>query len=227
MPVRNQLQIPKTMARQRWAVSLKAGIDLEDALGISPDAAEFALSAAAASGLLSNALSSLADVGTVESLDFVQNRKIKERYALGRNSLNSFQNIPQQVSNTLRLSRVVLKQLPQVEAVFNFLPSNLILQQLPFIIEIRDHGDGTGNTDIRHLCFGCWFTDSTVRYDVTSKDDTRLIQSASVNVGSVLTFDQSNAGSATVQFAGSLVNALVLESLSEDSQDLISDLNIS
>lgn len=226
MPIRNQLQIPNSSARQRWAATIRVGIDLEDALGISSEATDFALSAAGATGQISNLLASLREAGSIESFDFVQNRKIKERYALGKGSINAFQNIPQQVNYTLRLSRVVLKQLPEVEAVFNFLPSNLLLQQLPFIIELRDIGDGTPNTEIRHLCFGCWFTDSAVRYDVTSKDDTKLIQNVSVSVNRVLTFDQSNGGSPVVQLGASLLNALVLKSLSEDTEDLINNLNI-
>ncbi len=225
MTIRNQLQIPTALARQRWAATIKVGIDIGDVFGVDGDISQALLSGAAASGNLSNLLSTLKECGTIEGIDFVQNRKIKERFALGKGSLNSFQNIPQQISNTLRLSRVVLKQLPEVEAAFNFLPSNLILQQFPFIIELRDVGDGTGNTDIRHYCFQCWFTDSTVRYDTTSKDDTRLIQNATINVGNVLTFDQSLGGSPVVQFSSS-VASLVLSSLGEQAEDVINDLNI-
>jgi len=225
MPIRDRLQIPNTAARQRWAATIKVGIDLEDVLGLSGDVADLALAGAAATGNLNGLLATLKEAGTIESVDFIQNRKIKERYALGKNSLNSFQNIPQQVSNTLRLSRVVLKRIPEVEAAFNFLPSNLILQQLPFIIELRDVGDNSGETDIRHLCFQCWFTDSTVRYDTTSKDDTRLIQNATINVGSVLTFDQSFGGNPVVQAASALAS-IVVSSLTEPAEDVIQDLNI-
>ncbi len=225
MPIRNQLQIPNSLARQRWAATLRVGIDLGDILGINSELEEGVLAGAAATGNIQGLLATLKEAGTIDSVDFIQNRKIKERYALGKGSLNSFQNIPQQVSNTLRLSRVVLKQLPEVEAAFNFLPSNLILQQFPFIIELRDVGDGTGNTDIRHFCFQCWFTDSTVKYDTVSRDDSRLIQNATVNVGSVLTFDNSFAGSPVVQFSSSIAS-LVLGSLSEQAEDTINDLNI-
>jgi hypothetical protein len=226
MPIRDRLQIPNTAARQRWAASLKVGVDLGDILGIDGELANLALTGAAATANIEGLLATLKDAGTIESVDFAQTRKIKERYALGKNSLNSFQNIPQTVNSTLRLSRVVLKQLPEVEAAFNFLPSNLVLQQFPFVIELHDVGDGSGDTDIRHFCFQCWFTDTAVRYDTTSKDDTRLIQTATVNVGSVLTFDKSFAGNPVVQFASS-VASLVLGSLDEQAEDVINDLNIS
>lgn len=225
MAIRDQLQIPKSLARQRWAATLRVGIDLGDVLGVNSELGESVLAGAAATSNLQGLLATLKEAGTIDAVDFIQNRKIKERFALGKNSLNAFQNIPQQISNTLRLSRVVLKQLPEVEAAFNFLPSNLILQQLPFIIELRDVGDNTGDTDIRHFCFQCWFTDSTVRYDTTSKEDTRLIQNATVNVGAVLTFDQSFAGNPVVQISSS-VASLVLSSLSEQAEDYINDLNI-
>lgn len=225
MAIRNQLQIPNSLARQRWAATIRVGIDLGDILGINSELEEGVLAGAAATGNIQGLLATLKEAGTIDSVDFIQNRKIKERYALGKGSLNSFQNIPQQISNTLRLSRVVLKQLPEVEAAFNFLPSNLILQQFPFIIELRDIGDGTGNTDIRHFCFQCWFTDSTVKYDTVSRDDTRLIQNATVNVGSVLTFDNSFAGNPVVQISSSIAS-LVVSSLSEQAEDTIKDLNI-
>jgi hypothetical protein len=224
--IRDRLEIPKTLARQRWAASLKVGIDLGDVLGINGDFADLALTGAAATGNIEGLLATLKDAGTIEGVDLVQTRKIKERYSLGKGSLNSFQNIPQQINSTLKLSRVCLKQLPEVEAAFNFLPSNLVLQQFPFVIELHDVGDGSGNTDIRHFCFQCWFTDSSVRYDTTSKDDTRLIQSASVNVGSILTFDQSFAGNPVVQLSSSIA-ALVVSSLSDQAEDVINDLNIS
>jgi hypothetical protein len=125
------------------------------------------------------------------------------------------------------LSRVVLKKLPEVEASFQFLPSNLLLQQLPFVIDIDDIGDEDIENRVRHIIFGCWFTDSAVRYDVTSKDDTRLIQTATVRPGRVITFDPSFAGSPTTQLAGAAAGVLfqAIQSIPA-AQNLLEDFEL-
>lgn len=225
MPLRTKLEFPKTEARQRWAATLKAGLDLEELLGLPSAGSDIVLSGAAAVGAVAAIESKLYDVGTVESVDFKQTRSIKERFAFGPDPLVSFQTVPQQVTYSLSLSRIVLRRLPQVEAFLNFLPSNLILQQAPFIIELRDAGDGTPESEIRHIIFGCWFADSSVRYDVSTKDDTRLIQTASVKTGRVLTFDPSAGGSPVATVGSNLVSALIASS--EGAQTLIEDMGLS
>ena len=210
MPIRSNQGAPVVGARQRWAVSLKAGPDLEYLLGIPSGATDlFAGGAAANSGQLGSVLSSLIDVATVESVDFPQARQIKERYAFGINPLEPFQNVPQQISRTLKLNRVLLKNLPDVERLFSFGPFNLLNQQMPLIIQLLDNADGTPATQVRHLLFGCWFQDSTVRYDVVDKDNTKLIQSSTVKVGRVITFDPSVAGSPGGLIASTVLGALV------------------
>jgi hypothetical protein len=226
MPVRPNAGLPKVGARQRWAVSLKAGPDLEYLLGIPSGATDLFAGGAAASGLLSSVLSSLKDVGTVEDFQFPQARTIKERYAFGPNPLEPFQNVPQQITRSLRLTRVILKKLPEVESLFNFAPMNLLHQQIPFIIQILDIGDATPETSVRHLLFGCWFQESGVKYDVVTKDDTRLIQSTTVKVGRVLTFDPSAAGSAGGLIASTVLGALVSAGGAE-AQTLLENFGLS
>jgi hypothetical protein len=202
MPIRTQLEIPKVEARHKWAINIRAAIDLESTLGIPNQATELAAIGSEA-GLAGNAGSAggftgLTDVGTIESIDVGQKREVTQRVGFNSNSLQPFQTVPHGSAFTLKLSRVVLKKLPEVEASFQFLPTNLLLQQLPFVIELVDVGDGDPSTFIRHLIYGCWFSESTVRYD-NSKDDTKLIQSATVIPGRVLTFDPSFAGSPVTQ----------------------------
>lgn len=207
MPIRSALEIPKTKSRLRWAANLRVGIDLEEVAGLSSSSANAVLTGAAATGTLASLTSKMLDAGTIEGLDFSQTQKVKSRYALGPNPLVAFQTVQQQISYTLTLQRVVLKRIPEVEAVFNFLPSNLVLQQYPFIIELTDVGDGTAETEIKHFLFGCRFTESKVRYEAIKGTDSRLIQNASIAVGRVLTFDQSNAGNPAVQFASGLIGS--------------------
>ncbi len=208
MAVRNTPGAPRVGARQRWAASLKAGPDLEYLLGIPSGTTDLFAGGAAASGKIASLVSALKDVATVESVDFPQARGVKERYAFGINPLEPFQNVPQQVSRSLKMNRILLKKLPDVERIFSFGPANILNQQVPFLIQLLDNGDGTPETQIRHLLFGCWFQETSVRYDVVSKDDTRLIQTATIKVGRVITFDPSVAGS-----AGGLIGSTVLGAL--------------
>lgn len=226
MPVRNQAGLPKVQARQRWAVSLKAGPDLEYLLGVPAGTTDLFAGGAAASGALSSVLSALKDVGTVEDFDFPQNRQVKERYAFGTNPLEPFQNVPQQAGRTLRLRRTLLKKLPDVEAIFNFAPFNILHQQIPFIIQILDIGDATPETAVRHLLFGCWFTDVLVKYDVVTKDDTRLIQTSTVKVGRILTLDPSAAGSPAGLIASTVLGA-ALQAGGTKTENLLEDFGLS
>ncbi len=215
MALQKVAEIPRSLARQRWAAKIRVGFDPDFLIGKALPAL---VVGAAAVGQNQQILSSLIEVGTVEAVDFLQSGKARERFRLGE--LQSFQNIPQKISSTLRLSRVVLKAMPDAERTFNFLPSNLVLQQLPFVIELVDVGGGA-DTRTTHYLFGCRFDESAVRYDVTSTHDTRLIQNATVTAGTVLTFDQSVAGNPVLQAVAFAAEAVLEASgLEETIEDL-------
>jgi len=233
MPIRTKLEQPKTEGRQRWAITMLAGLDLEATLGIPPQVSDLAATtseafAAGASGNVAG-LGTLKPVGTVQSLDLGQNRTITQRMGFNANPLQPFQTVPHGSLFTLKLSRVVLKKLPEVEASFQFLPSNLLLQQLPFVLDITDVGDiDDPSTYIRHVIYGCWFSDSAVKYDVTSTDDTRLIQSVTITPGRVLTFDPSFGGNPTVQAASAGLGAIFSTLQDSDSaRNLLEDFELS
>lgn len=180
---------PQVQARLRGAIRIKAGPDITDVLGLDSGIAN----ASVASSLI---VGQLQDIGSIESLDLVQNRDLRPRYAFGPNPQQPFQVIPFGQKLTLTASRVVLKNLSVAERVFNFAPSNLIFQQVPFTIMVRDIGDPKKpETEVVHYIFGCWFGQSTVKYDVLSKDDQRLINNVTITCGRILTFDNSIAGS--------------------------------
>jgi len=216
MPIRKNLEIPKVEARHKWAIDIYAGLDLESTLGLPNQATDIAATFSGASALPtlggSAGLGKLLPVGSVESIDIGQHRDVTQRVGFNGNPLQPFQTVPHGSIFSIKLSRVVLKKLPEVEASFQFLPSNLLLQQLPFVLQLTDVGDSSSDptNHIKHVIFGCWFTDTAVRYDVTSKDDTKLIQSATITPGRVLTFDPSFAGSVAVQ-SGSLAAGLLFQ----------------
>lgn len=232
MPIRDKVEIPKVEARHRWAFNIRAGLDLESTLGIPNQATELAAigNAGGVGGALASGLSGvggLVEVGSVESLDLGGKREVTQRIGFNSNPLQPFQTAPHGASLTLKLTRIALKKLPEVEAAFQFFPSNLLLQQLPFVIELVDSGDGDPSTFIRHLIYGCWFSETAVRYDVVSKDDTRLIQSATVIPGRVLTFDPSFAGSPTIQGA-SAIGGILFQALqsNEAARNLLEDFEL-
>lgn len=195
MPPFKRTEQPLVATRLRGAIKIKVGPDLTDILGLDPTAVDAAVASKAVDAALT-------EVGTIESLDFVQSREVRARYAFGPTPQQAFQVVPLNQKITLRASRVVLKSLQKAEAVFNFLPSNLIFQQIPFVIQIDDIGDPANpETRVTHILYGCWFTSSTVKYDVMDKNDQRLIQSVDITAARVFTLDGSNAGSTTAQIA--------------------------
>jgi len=230
MPERKTREIPKTEARQRWAVELYAGLDLESTLGLPNQATDLAVLGTNGQAFPtlggSSGLGKLLPVGTAESWDVGQSRNVTQRTGFNANPLQPFQTVPHGSVFTLKLSRVVLKKLPEVEASFQFFPSNLLLQQLPFVVEITDIGDGDPSTFIRHVIFGCWFTDSMVKYDL-NRDDTKLIQTASITPGRVITFDPSFAGGAVVQSASALAG-IALQALQSNQtvNNLLEDFEL-
>jgi hypothetical protein len=226
MPARTTLEIPKTAARLKWAATIRVGLDLEDLLGVSSNTASGILAGASAIGGLDSITKKMVEVGSIETLDIKQNRQIRKRFALGRNSLSAFQTTPQAVNYDISITKAILKKFPEAEIAFNFAPQNLVFQQFPFILELRDAGAGTAETEIKHFITGCWFVDSNVRYDVTAKDDCKLIQSAKIECANMITFDPSNGGSPVVQAATAGLAALY-DLIPDEAQELISDFNLS
>lgn len=213
-------EVPVTLSRLKWAAKIKTGPDLTDILGFTQSATD--LTVAAASQLLAQ---NLVDVGAVEELEVLQSKALMERYAFGPNPQQPFQIVPLQTTVTLRLSKVVLKSLPQAEKLFSFYPSNLLNQQMPFVIYLNDVGnpaDG-GATACEHYFFGCWFADSAVKYGTIEPGDSRLIQRATVKVTRMLTLDQSAAGSPTAVALQNVFGGILAQG---ENQNLLDDLEL-
>ena len=205
MPIRNSREIPKVQARHRWAFNIKAGVDIESTLGLPNQVTNLAVLTSNGQALPtiggSSGLGKLMDVGTIEQVDVGQSREVTQRFGFNADPTQPFQVAPHGSLFTLKLTRIALKVLPEVEASFEFFPSNLLMQQLPFVIEMIDSADGNPDNFIRHYAFGCWFVGKSARYDVNSREDTRLIEVADVKPGRVLTFDPSFAGNWKTQSA--------------------------
>lgn len=92
----------------------------------------------------------------------------------------------------MRLNRV-----PYAEATFNFLPSSLIFQQYPFIIQINDLGiPSDPATFVTRIFYGCWFSSDTITYGVSEsqKEDQRLISSVDITCTRMVVLDNSQGG---------------------------------
>ncbi len=224
MAVITQLKNPSTLAALKWAATIRAGIDPEEFI---PDALREAEGAAISASMWAGGtdlFGMMKPVASVEEAILMQVRKNKKRIRLG--NLTAFQTVPQYIDYTLRLRRVVLRNLPEVEGFLNFLPNNLLFQQLPFIVQLQGMGNSRdSNSKVIHFCLGCWFGESSVKWDVVSRDDSKLIQDCSVDVTSVLTFDASIQGDPKVQFASSLA-AFIGRALPSSVEDTITDLNL-
>jgi hypothetical protein len=189
-----RFELPSTATRLKWQARIRVGIDTSQVLGLTTDVADGVVNT---SQLLT---SNLKDVGAVESLEVIQTRNLVERFGFGPNTQQAFEVVPTAISVVLKLSKAVLFNLPEAESVFNFYPANLLFQQLPFIIQLDTPSlpgvnGAPASPHITHFFLGCWFSDSSVRYSTTEKDDQRLIQSATVRCARVVTQDGSNASS--------------------------------
>jgi hypothetical protein len=172
-------------------------LDLEEYLGtgVSP----FVLQATQALQQGNFLTNNLIQVGSIHELDFVARRGNTRRYAFNKNCFVAFQVTPGPVTYDVTANRVMLKRFEPTEQLFNFLPSDLILQAMPFILRLYDAGDATPDTEVQRYIFGCWFRNSRVHYDATSRDDVKMIQSIEIDCGQVLTIDPSNGGQPSVQ----------------------------
>ncbi len=198
MPAPRREEQTKTLTRLRGAIKIKASPDVTDILGLDSGLADVgAVDDTEGSNSVTQILSGESvEVGSIESLDIVQARESTVRYAFNANPQQGFQVVPRNHKVSLKATRVVLKKLGRAEKVFNFMPSNLVFQQIPFIIQVDDIGDPTDETTrVTHIFYGCWFVNSTVKYDVTSDQDQRLIQNVDIVCSRVLTLDGSDAGS--------------------------------
>jgi hypothetical protein len=216
-------EFPNTLTRLKWQAKIRVGIDTSGVLGLSPDLVQDGV--VATSQLLTN---NLKDVGAVESLEVLQTRTMLDRFGFGPNPLQSFEIVPTGITVVLKLSKAVLFNLPEAEALFNFYPSNLLYQQLPFILQVDSPSlQGPAGTPasprLTHFFLGCWFTDTSVRYSTTERDDQRLIQSASVKCARIVTQDGSNASSFTASALSSTVGGVLALG---NNQAILDDLEL-
>lgn len=189
-------ELPSTLTRLQWQAKIRVGIDTAAVLGLTQAATDLA---ANASQLLT---ANMKTVGAVESLEPVQSRGQVERFGFGPNPYQPFEIAPMGVSVVLKMTKAVFFNLPDAERIFNFYPSNLLYQQLPFILQVdapaqNNQSGGPASPPLTHLFLGCWFAETSVRYSVTEKDNQRMIQSATVRCASMVTFDGSLASGIT------------------------------
>jgi hypothetical protein len=217
-------EIPQTLARLKWAAKILAGPDLSDILGFpqSYNLQNTATTIGAVSQLIGDAL---LPVGGVEEVEMLQNRGLMERTAFNSNPMQPFQVVPlPHGSPVLRLTKTVFKVYPQVEKLFSFTPQNLVEQQFPFIVYIKDIGDPTQpQTAIEHYFFGCWFADSVVKYSSTDVANTRLIQASTIKASRLLTLDQSMAGSSAATLLQGVFSGVLAQ---PQAQNLITNLGL-
>jgi hypothetical protein len=201
-------EIPSTNNRLKWQAKIRVGIDVNGVLGLTPEVQDGVVNF---SQLVTN---NLKDIGSVESLEVVQTRTMIERHGFGPNPLQAFEVVPTVIGVVLKMNKAVLFNLPEAESVFNFYPSNLLFQQLPFILQVDAPGkvnpDGTpASPHLTHYFLGCWFTNTSVRYSTTEKEDQRLIQTADVRCARMITQDGSAASSLVANAAASVVGGVL------------------
>ncbi len=205
---------------------MHVGLDIGDILGFKPAASDIALEAAASFDTSNIAkLALLQPFGAIESFEFAQTNSIYERYALGPNSIQAFQTVPQRISNIIKAQRVVLRKMSGASQSIQFFPNNLAHQQLPFLMQLIDPGDGIDpNTQIIHIFFGCWFEGQNVKYEILQKDDVKLIQHVTIKASRVLTLDASIAGNPALQAASGFIGGILA---TPQAQTLVDDLSLS
>lgn len=215
-------EIPSTVNRLKWQAKIRVGIDPSGILGLTPDVQDGVVNFTQA------VANNLVDVGSVESLEVLQIRTMVGRRAFGPNPLQDFEEVPVGIDVVLKLSKAVLFNMSEAESVFNFYPNNLLYQQLPFILQVdlpgRDGLNGSpASPHITHYFLGCWFTNTSVRYSSTEKDDQRLIQAADVKCARMITQDSSSASSTAANAASALIGGVLAYG---DNQAILDDLEL-
>lgn len=215
-------EIPSTLNRLKWQAKIRVGIDVTGVLGLTPEVTDGVVNF---SQLVTN---NLKDVGSVESLEVVQTRTIIGRRGFGPNPLQDFEEVPIGIDVVLKLSKAVLFNLQDAEQIFNFAPNNLLYQQLPFILQVdapgKNNPDGTpASPHLTHYFLGCWFTNTSVRYSATEKEDQRLIQAADVKCARMITQDGSLASSTAANATAALFGGVLAYG---DNQAAIDNLEL-
>ena len=191
----NRQELPSTLTRLKWQAKIRVGLDLTQVLGLTQADVSAVTSNTNTSQLLT---ANMKTVGAIESLEPVQSRQLLDRFAFGPNPYQPIDVLPFGINVVLRMSKAVLFNLQDAEQIFNFYPSNLLLQQLPFVIQVdapqqTNQSGGPASPPLTHLFLGCWFAETSVRYSVTEKDDQRMLQAATVRCAQMITFDGSLA----------------------------------
>lgn len=215
-------ELPNTLTRLKWQARIRVGIDTSGVLGLTPDVQEGAVNF---SQLLT---SNLKDVGAVDSLEPIQTRTMTERFGFGPNPHQAFEVVPTSLSVVLKLNKIVLFNLPDAEKIFNFYPSNLLFQQLPFILQVDAPSlPGPAGTpaspQITHFFLGCWFADTSVRFSSSEKEDQRLIQTATVKCARMITQDGSNASATEASALSATVGGVLALG---NNQAILDDLEL-
>ena len=220
-PVKRE-EITRTLTRQKWQAKIRASIDPSQVLGLTP---EVIGNATAFSQVVTN---NLKDIGAIETLEVLQTRTLVERLGFGPNPTQAFEIVPTSLSVGLKASKSVLYNLSEAESVFNFYPSNLLFQQMPFIIQVdlpslpaRD--SAPASPPVTHFFLGCWFINSNLRFSVTDREDQKLIQSCDIKCARMVTQDSSNASSTAAGIAKATIGGVLAYG---DNQALLDDFGL-
>ncbi len=223
-PIKRE-ELPQTLTRLKWAAKIMVSPDTTDIFGF-PQALTAAVALSGSpqtqSQLSKLIASSLQLVGAIESLENVQTRNIVERQGFNSNPQEPFQLVPTQFSKLLKMTKAVLYSASVAERVFNFYPGNLAHQQVPFIIQITEPSSVPSSGFVNHYFFNCWFSDTMQRYDVTDQANVKLMRSATIKCGRMITLDDSAQGTATAELAGTFGGIFI----QNGPQELIDNLNL-
>lgn len=215
----------QTLSRLKWTAQIRVSPDTSDILGF-PQALNAAVALSGSSPSPSKFSALIASTsqlcGSIESIELTQNRGLIERFGFNDNSPEAFQVVPTQFTKTLRMTKTLVHALGIAEKVFSFAPNNLAFQQNPFIIHLREPGV-SGGSGIDYFFFNCWFSDSLVKYDVTEKDNVKLMQNTNIKFGRMLVLDDTDAGGAgSLLLQGIFGGILAID----DVQNLIDNMDL-
>ena len=203
---------PQTTGRLKRLSRVLVGPDLTDQIGASNVATN------AAFVLSQLATETLTEVGSIENMELVQQRVSKEFYGFNEDPTQPFKIAALGTKATLKIRNIMLNTLSPGEAYFNFLPNNLVHQQIPFIIQHvgvanKPVSGKVGSEDnITTFYFNCYFTDLNVVYDSMASGQ-KLIKTANIRAGRSITLDGTLGGSPgalVAQTSVSLLNNVTL-----------------
>ena len=128
------------------------------------------------------------EIGFIEKFERTQERANTRRYSLDQHAFEPFDVIPNKITTTLKVRRIVLYKSDLLESL-GFFAGTLFLQQKPFGLQERMNSPSEAEfksevTTVDYL--DCWLKENPIKYEITENINQLVVQEAEIDVGKII-----------------------------------------